>query len=127
MIYTYPVTIAAQYFICITQLDNFQKLTYSTTDKPPTFLFYPRNFENTAKYHTAYMTMILVLTTKLKNGVMFGNGYTSIALTIHPYAINGYEILYKLISYVHTRLVRNKATQPLKTFFDGDKYLYTTL
>ena len=40
-IYTYLATIATQYGICITPLDNVQKWTDPTMDKPPTFPFIP--------------------------------------------------------------------------------------
>ena len=95
--HTYLVIIAAQYDICITPLDNVQKWINLTTDKPPTYLFYPHDFERAAKYHVTSTTMSLALATKLKNGVTFGIDYTSVALNIHPHAIEGYEMLYNII------------------------------
>ena len=70
--------------------------------------------------------MRLALVTKLKNGVVFGIYYISVALTIHPHAIDGYEMLYNIISHVHPRLMRNKATRPLKPSFNGDIHQYTS-
>ena len=70
--------------------------------------------------------MSLAIATKLKQGVTYGDDYAAISLTVHPNAIDRYEMLYNLISYAHPRIMRNKATRPLKPVFNGDIHQCTT-
>jgi len=65
------------------------------------------------------------MATKFKLGVKFGTNYNTMSLTIHEQAINGYEMLYNLISHLHPRLMRNKAIKPPKLIFDGNMHALT--
>lgn len=72
--------------------------------------------------------MRLALVTKLKLGVKFGINYKAVSLTVH--AIDGYAFIYRLISYLHPRLMRNRAVNHKtiklsKPNFDGNIHDFT--
>ena len=73
--------------------------------------------------------MSLILATKLKLGIKFGKNYKAVSLTIHDHAIDGYEMLYNLISHLQPRLMRNKAINHTtikvsKPNFDGNIHAF---
>lgn len=70
--------------------------------------------------------MSLAIATKLKQGVTYGDDYTAISLTVHANAIDGYDMLYNLISYAHPRLMQNKSRRSTKPVFNGDIHQFTT-
>ena len=48
--------------------------------------------------------MSMELATKLKIGITFGPKCAAVKLTVYQYEIDGYEMLYNLISHLHPLL-----------------------
>jgi hypothetical protein len=112
--------VAVQYGILLTSLDLMQKWNIQYDETPPTCPYVIQDFKDKETHDKAYNTMSLALATKLKTGIIFGPNYAAAQLTISPYRVDGYKMLYQLLQNAHPQLMRNKATRPSKPTFDGD-------
>lgn len=126
MMYTYLSTIAVQYAIYVTPLNNMSKWMHTSSQKLPTFPFQVHDIETKAKFSATYTIMSLALATKLKQSMMYGEDYAAISLTFHPNATDKYDMLYNLISYTHPYPMWNKAIRLAKPTFNGNIHQFTT-
>lgn len=126
IMYEHLTELSGQYGIHLTPINKLQRWTNPIKTKATTFPFDSSDFESYEKFKQAYTTMKLALATKLKNGIKFGRNYATAKLIVHDHAIDGYEMIYQLMTTTHPALMIDKALCPQKPKFDRDLHHYMT-
>ena len=120
MTYTYFTTMIAQYVVYITTLDNIYLWINPSIDKSPILPFTYSNFKSIDDYDAVYTTTSLAIEIQLKMQVIFGESYKAITHIINDHEINGFEILYNMISFTHPKLLKNKVRSPDKLVLEDN-------
>ena len=112
--------IAANYGILLEDWNSITKWDKQLNQHPPTCPYITTDFINKQHYDQCYSKMKLALANKLKSNVNFGPHFLAADITISNYALDGYRMLYDLLTNSHPRLKRDSAQQPTKPKFNGD-------